>query len=205
MPDVAPTNPCPRCRVPLFDGRARTGGALLGCGRCGGVWLDVAASCAVVEGAAEELSSLADVAARHATERVDTAGAGLHCPACAQPLARVALPGTTVELDACPSHGTWFDSGELRIVILAYAKLPQAMHFAPEDYEVLQTEGPSFRDGQGRWVLGADGRWRFRRDPSMNAFMLDDRHAVTADDAERFAEGLVTFVQGVIQGLRRPE
>jgi Zn-finger nucleic acid-binding protein len=175
----------------------------MGCGRCGGVWLDNDASRAVVEGAAQALAQLADVASTKAKERVDTGAGGLLCPACGQALARTVAPGTAVELDMCADHGTWFDAGELRIVALAYARLPPPLRFAVDDYEAREDEGPSFPTNDGRWMLGSDGRWKFKVDPTKIAALDDDRHQVTLDEGGAFVEGLLTFVRGVVHGLRR--
>jgi Zn-finger nucleic acid-binding protein len=192
--------------VALFDGEARSGGTLLGCGTCGGVWLDVAACRVVVEGTAGELSRLGEVAARHATVKVDTSGGGLFCPLCGETMAPVALPGTSIVLDSCAQHGTWFDAGELRLIVLAYAKLPPPMRAAsPEDYAAYQAQGASFSDGKTRWMLGEDGRWRSSRDPHYDPYLRGDQRPVTVEDAGAFASGLVTFVRGVVDGLRRPD
>jgi Zn-finger nucleic acid-binding protein len=148
--------PCPRCRCPLYEGIFDSA-TLLGCGRCGGVWLDAAASRAVVDGAGQAFAQLADLAARRATTpppKVSATQDAAPCPVCRQPLQRGFVPGTTVEIDACGADGTWFDADELRVVALAFAKLPPPLTFAREDYE----EHDRF------WQRDDDGNWSFTLD-----------------------------------------
>jgi hypothetical protein len=52
-------------------------------------------------------------------------------------------------------------------------------------------------------MLGSDGRWKFKVDPTKIAALDDDRHQVTLDEGGAFVEGLLTFVRGVVHGLRR--
>jgi len=154
---------CPRCRHPLFEGR-RDDAKLLGCGGCGGVWLDNAACQATLAGSAQDLVALAEIAGKVATEAVDVEAAGLLCPACGQALARVQAPGVAIALDVCPAHGTWFDANELRLVALAHADLPPPLRFSPDEY-VEPNPYP--------WWLSAErvyrplrGRWEWQlKDP----------------------------------------
>lgn len=111
---------CPRCTGPLFEGKS-TRGDLFGCGVCGGVWLDNDAASALAKNADPELVELAQRASEHAKVTPETAPAGLACPVCRQPLARV--PAAVVEVDICEAHGTWFDSGELQRVASVFRKI----------------------------------------------------------------------------------
>jgi Zn-finger nucleic acid-binding protein len=82
--------------------------------RCGGLWLDFAATGKVLSSMHGGALELADQAARAAQAAVDTSATGLACPVCFQHLSRMHAGGTTVEVDRCDEHGTWFDRNELR-------------------------------------------------------------------------------------------
>ena len=71
--------------------------------------------------------------------------------------------------------------------------------------EVIRSGFTESRHHGSAVVLGADGRWRYFRDPALDPWPRDDGQHLTADAAAGFAEGLVTFVQGVVDGLRRPD
>ena len=112
---------CPRCRVDLFRGEA-AGVTMLGCGRCGGVWLDNAAVRRIQEVAPDDAIALADQASEHAVAAID-ARAPVSCPACAKPMARTPVQAARVEVDSCSAHGTWFDKSELHAVAAAFAEI----------------------------------------------------------------------------------
>jgi hypothetical protein len=69
-----------------------------------------------------ETLATADAAAARATHAVDTSHAGLACPDCRAALRRMVIPGSTVEVDRCDDHGTWFDRAELRHAAEAVAR-----------------------------------------------------------------------------------
>jgi Zn-finger nucleic acid-binding protein len=142
---------CPRCQVALFEG-TRNDATLLGCAKCGGVWLDNRACHALVQGSSGALVDLAERAARGVTTAPDERVAP--CPVCSRPLTTTAVPPTTVTIDTCAAHGTWFDPNELRIVALAYAKLPGPLQFSPEAFEV-PSERPGIL-GEQRPMFGSD-------------------------------------------------
>jgi Zn-finger nucleic acid-binding protein len=117
----------------LFEGR-RSAARLLGCGACGGVWLDNEASRSVVEGAARDLETLAEQASAHAMAPLTPGGSPLLCPTCTGPLVRTPIAGTSIEIETCVAHGTWFDANELRLTALVFKKLPAPLRFSPADY-----------------------------------------------------------------------
>jgi hypothetical protein len=45
------------------------------------------------------------------------------------------VPGTTVTIHTCSTHGSWFDRDRLRVVALHFANLPPALQFHKEDYQ----------------------------------------------------------------------
>jgi Zn-finger nucleic acid-binding protein len=118
---------CPRCRAPMFETSVH-GVALDGCGTCGGIWLDNAGTRAVMQHADPQLLDLADRAEKHATATPDRAPADLPCAQCKQPMQRIAVGETTLVLDVCVAHGTWFDAHELQVFSRAYT-LPAAGKF----------------------------------------------------------------------------
>ena len=110
---------CPRCRLPLSA--ARVGAREVhGCVHCGGVWLDPELAEQVAHALDPELRTMAEVAAGHARATVDSAQPA-HCPRCHALLHRFQVTRARIDLDACGSHGTWFDGGELGKVANALA------------------------------------------------------------------------------------
>ena len=109
--------PCPRCNVPLAHADVPPF-AMLGCGRCGGVWLDHAAVRAVLAPDAGEprIEELAARAARATSVRPDPRPASLRCPICEAAMARCEVTHARVAVDTCNLHGTWFDADEVRRV-----------------------------------------------------------------------------------------
>jgi len=82
--------------------------------QCGGLWLDFRATGKVLSSMHAGALELADQAASSARAAVDTTTAGLACPVCLKALSRMHVGGTSVEVDRCNDHGTWFDRNELR-------------------------------------------------------------------------------------------
>jgi Zn-finger nucleic acid-binding protein len=141
----AAANPCPRCKASLFPGDAH-GVRLLGCGVCGGIFLDNVGSTRIVSAHDEKIADMAERARMRAATAVDTRPADLPCPSCAAPMRRVNARGV-VEIDICASHGTWFDGGELNRVMDAYRPV------AVDDSELRMAE---FRNRQMRAISAAE-------------------------------------------------
>ena len=111
--------PCPRCRVSLFPGEAK-GVTLLGCGICGGIFLDNEGSTRIVHEHQADVAWLARRAEFRAVARtVDQRPDDLPCPICAAAMKRVAARGV-IDVDFCARHGTWFDGGEIARVMPEY-------------------------------------------------------------------------------------
>ena len=98
----------------MFVGQAGTF-RLLGCGRCGGVWLRPDTERAVLSAVVKAALYLADRADESAAIEVDTSQAAT-CPLCRLPLVRSHHDPSGIDLDRCEEHGTWFDRGELQKV-----------------------------------------------------------------------------------------
>jgi Zn-finger nucleic acid-binding protein len=129
---------CPRCGERLFSGAAHEI-SMLGCGLCGGIWLDNEAAQRVMAKFDEAIVDLAGRAAAHAQKHPDERAAVL-CAACKQPMVRRRVG--SVDLDLCTAHGTWFDAGELTAVVSMLRPLPP-VEPAPAIYDaVSMTSSP---------------------------------------------------------------
>ena len=93
---------------------------LLGCPRCGGLWIDNAVSAALVQ---DSLSDTVTDFVRAVDEHVQHANSAegvyrrsaegcMACVECQDPLKPVSVEG--VEIDICEAHGAFFDHMELR-------------------------------------------------------------------------------------------
>ena len=114
--------PCPRCSAALFAGQVGHLDAL-GCGGCGGLWLDNAGSTAILQRYdldAEKLAQMVDGNAAKREVRSPFEAAKGPCPVCAQALQVVEHQG--IRLDFCGQHGTFFDRGELAQVVQKSAR-----------------------------------------------------------------------------------
>ena len=181
---------CPACRSPLVAAPQRP--ALLGCGRCGGVWADVQTSKDIVEKLDAELAKLADIAADLAAKRV---GAPLPeqghvrcCPECGTSLDRVHKASTN--LDVCNVHGTWFDRGELSRVIKTLEhenKLKDPKWRASNEYRVVE----------GKTSLNASGS-----DPGARV-METAGSAVAAAGAEVAVGAVFIILEGLLTAATR--
>ncbi len=117
-PEAAASGPrCPRCARSLEEIRSAAK-TLLGCARCGGIWVD---------------KDTADYLARVSDPDLDTAvrrafgvlvslspgmrTASVSCPVCQQATRYVELEDTGQGVDVCDSHGTWFDRDELALFV----------------------------------------------------------------------------------------
>ena len=105
---------CPRCTHLLIEDMEREGSA---CSQCGGVFVSHATLAALV--AAQRPAPGTGSRVRHAgrfpgedTVRYAT------CPECRQAMSRMNFGRRSgIVVDACRTHGTWFDGGELEAAI----------------------------------------------------------------------------------------
>ncbi len=102
---------CPRCwasRVQLALQRGQTNTfSLDACSQCGGVWLDRQAAQRV----------LSDSPAQPTGQPPS-----LFCPCCDQGMAPHTVPPSGMVVDACGTHGVWFDAHELDAICAAAAQ-----------------------------------------------------------------------------------
>jgi len=110
-------NTCPRCQEVLVE--ARPGARY--CEKCGGVFADLPTSHRILETLDRQLLAIGfDAAQGRAKPRDD--GRALTCPECQMQMIKNRIESANCEVDACPMHGTWFDTGELVDVIRAFER-----------------------------------------------------------------------------------
>ena len=124
-PARASPHACPRCEELLFEGRTQDV-TLLGCGTCGGIWLDNANAQRAIRNLDDKISNLSHRAASRATASPSKEKPAA-CPVCRLVMGRVRRTLAQIDLDVCPTHGTWFDRDELAIVMNAL-RLPPPRH-----------------------------------------------------------------------------
>jgi len=120
---------CPRCDQKLFFGDA-DGVAMLGCGICGGIWLDNEAAHKVTSHYSDRVVDLAARAAQNAQTKPDVRKAA-KCAQCRCEMQRRTFG--SVSVDVCNDHGTWFDAGELSILVAPMRPAPP-VEMAPAQY-----------------------------------------------------------------------
>src|SRR4029077_12783575 len=94
---------CPRCEQALFFGEA-DGVSMLGCGICGGIWLDNASAQRVTQQYSDRVVDMAARAAQNAQRKPDVR-ASAKCAQCRTDMARRTFG--MVSLDVCTEHGQW--------------------------------------------------------------------------------------------------
>ncbi len=152
--------PCPRCRAPLFEGKAGSV-RVHGCGACGGMWLSNALSRALVFRMEAVLVELSDRASGAAWGKTHDLSGTAYCPYDGLPLSRVTARGVT--LDVCATHGTWFDAEEVRQVAEAFeghrraaAAVRTPMDVSPPSPSSSPSYSPSRSSGDVAVSAGAD-------------------------------------------------
>jgi Zn-finger nucleic acid-binding protein len=144
----------------------------LGCVRCGGVWLDNAASRRLLAGANERaalaIANHLDPTASPPARRDDAYRTEQpSCPMCGAALARVVTdpgrhPIAGIELDVCAPHGTWFDANDLRAIAIAVSArlasefLEAEAIRAQEDALVSKTETERALEARARRIAAAN-------------------------------------------------
>ena len=114
-----PAGCCPRDREQLvafegFDG-------VKACETCGGIFADAAASQRIVKSMDRLLLEIGFQASFGMPRQPDD-GRAVSCPECLIAMQRVRIESAACFIDACPTHGTWFDVGELEDVMRAFAR-----------------------------------------------------------------------------------
>lgn len=155
---MGPTTPrqieravCPRAHGSLVHAEIH-GGHVHACAPCGGLFLETAASSALIEDASfrEALAVFAADLDSKRTEQVDGAKVGYPpCAACGEGTARKNFERVSgVMVDVCRNHGTWFDGGEvIRVVaFLAGDGLSRKESFEAREAETLGREREKIKE-----------------------------------------------------------
>ncbi|MBX3230698.1 MAG: hypothetical protein KIT84_00665 [Labilithrix sp.] len=108
-------NACPRCMDPL--GAAGVAGVRF-CERCGGVFADVPTSKRIFDSLDRQLLAIGFDAAQ-GKEKPRDDGHAITCPECQLQMVKNRIDGASCVVDACPAHGTWFDTNEMVDVMRA--------------------------------------------------------------------------------------
>lgn len=151
---VAVQLPCPRCRAALFEGNAH-GTKLLGCGICGGIFLDNEASTRITKAKDAVIARVAERVRDRAVAPMDTRAENLPCPSCRAPMRHVYTRGY-VEVDFCSAHGTWFDRGEVNRVMEAYAPRPDPDAVDAASRAAAEARMAAFREQQMESIQRAE-------------------------------------------------
>lgn len=125
----SPAGTCPRCRetllaveaVPGIFAREGLPGARW-CEKCGGVFADTEASRRILvtlDRVLLEIGFQASLGKERKKSNEDD-GRPLTCPECLIEMVKSRIESAACDIDACPMHGTWFDTGELVTVIRAF-------------------------------------------------------------------------------------
>lgn len=102
---------CPRCRNELTQAQA-SDVKMCVCDLCGGVWLDNQGTSRIIAALHTDAVRIAKEAAQAAFASAPTEQI-INCPICASPMERISAGETSVIVDRCAQHGTWFDRHEL--------------------------------------------------------------------------------------------
>lgn len=119
----SPAGTCPRCREPLLQVDDLT--SVRACEKCGGVFADNEASRRIVSSLDRVLLEVGFVMSQGMPRAKET-GRALTCPECLVSMQKIRVESANCQIDACPSHGTWFDPGELEDVMRAYNRARRA-------------------------------------------------------------------------------
>lgn len=152
----APPNTCPRCRESLLDSRLRAG--VKYCEKCGGVFADLATSHRILEVMDRQILAIGFNAAIAKTKPKDD-GRPVRCPECQLEMIKNRIEAACCEVDACPLHGTWFDTGEMVDVMRAFERArKKGLHLTRTEREPIsivtepEPRAPSVFDFLDDWL-----------------------------------------------------
>lgn len=111
-----PANTCPRCGEALLP-TGREG--VRHCDRCGGIFADIATSNRILETLDRDLLRIGFVTAMGKAKPTYEEAYPVTCPECQIDMVKHRIESAACTVDACPLHGTWFDTGEFVDVMRA--------------------------------------------------------------------------------------
>jgi Zn-finger nucleic acid-binding protein len=117
-PDARPHR-CPHCQVEMTSLEVGSE-AILECPKCAGLWVDVASLeriCAAREQQAAALGIVLPEPRETGTGKRNISVRYVPCPECSKLMNRVRFARSSVVVDICKGHGTWFDRAELQRII----------------------------------------------------------------------------------------
>jgi Zn-finger nucleic acid-binding protein len=114
-----PAGTCPRCGETLLAVADVPG--VRWCDRCGGVLADTAATRRIITRLDRTLLEIGFQAALGKARTPDAERRSVACPECLLDMQKLHIASAACDVDLCPLHGTWFDTGELEDVMRAYA------------------------------------------------------------------------------------
>lgn len=114
--EAEPPLGCPRCGAALAKFEVPRGEAH-GCEACGGVWVDDQAFAALRQGMEDEVVGIADALESVPHSRRAEGLGPVKCPICRREL--TATEVSSVRLDFCLAHGTWFDHEDVEAIARA--------------------------------------------------------------------------------------
>lgn len=118
------TLPCPVCAEEM-SARETEEQTIRGCGRCGGIWLDIACSGALMAGelprsvpplalAVHQFAwNMQQKASSYREAPLRVPDGPRRCPECRSELVQTRVFKTEIDVDVCGEHGTYFDPTEL--------------------------------------------------------------------------------------------
>lgn len=112
-----PAGTCPRDRETLV--RVDGVDGVRWCEKCGGVFADAEATRRIVGSLDRVLLEIGFQASLGKAKKTFEPRA-ISCPECLVEMQRVRIEAAACDVDACPTHGTWFDTGELEDVMRAF-------------------------------------------------------------------------------------
>jgi Zn-finger nucleic acid-binding protein len=98
------------------------------CTKCGGVFVDVALTNAIVRGPSRAVAEAIFKLSQVREFKTEAVSEPLSCPECGAQMQRQQIPSAVCDIDICPDHGTWFDAAEVYKVSKALASARKHRH-----------------------------------------------------------------------------
>jgi Zn-finger nucleic acid-binding protein len=133
-------NTCPRCQETLLETPARAG--VKYCEKCGGVFADLVVSNRILEAMDRQLLAIG-FEASYGKRKPKDDGRFITCPECQIDMVKTRIESAACDIDACPLHGTWFDTGEMVDVMRALERArKKGIHLTRTQREPVNLQSP---------------------------------------------------------------